>query len=154
MFDELSITITPNPRAHWCTARVVSHASPPRSSSVVPQQQPSSRLVLQFGKNVVPDNYGSIVAAPFVKLFASTDRGIRIAFLNNLSDFVFFPPTHKGLPMRPHGPPNPPNCSCPKLLSLARAVHQAHQTRLSSYRIQDVCDGVTMLRDPLYDLRT
>jgi SCY1-like protein 1 len=45
-------------------------------------------LVLQFGKNVAPDDYGSIIVAPLVKLFASTDRGTRIALLDNLSDFA------------------------------------------------------------------
>ncbi|KAG1758923.1 armadillo-type protein [Suillus occidentalis] len=45
-------------------------------------------LVLQFGKNVAPDDYGSIIIAPLVKLFASTDRGTRIALLDNLSDFA------------------------------------------------------------------
>lgn len=45
-------------------------------------------LVLQFGKNVAPDDYGSIIVAPLVKLFASTDRGTRIALLDNLSNFA------------------------------------------------------------------
>ncbi|KAG2336304.1 hypothetical protein BDR05DRAFT_1005993 [Suillus weaverae] len=45
-------------------------------------------LVLQFGKNVSPDDYGSIIVAPLVKLFASSDRGTRIALLGNLSDFA------------------------------------------------------------------
>lgn len=44
-------------------------------------------LVLQFGKNVAPDEYGAIVVAPLVKLFASPDRGTRIALLDNLPEF-------------------------------------------------------------------
>ncbi|KAG1843726.1 hypothetical protein C8R48DRAFT_736318 [Suillus tomentosus] len=45
-------------------------------------------LVLQFGKNVAPDDYGSVVVAPLVKLFASADRGTRIALLDSLPEFV------------------------------------------------------------------
>ncbi|KAG1766920.1 hypothetical protein EV702DRAFT_1148475 [Suillus placidus] len=45
-------------------------------------------LILQFGKNVAPDNYGSVIVAPLVKLFASADRGTRIALLDSLPDFA------------------------------------------------------------------
>ncbi|KAG1738786.1 hypothetical protein EDB19DRAFT_1982454 [Suillus lakei] len=45
-------------------------------------------LILQFGKNVAPDDYGSIIVAPLVKLFASADRGTRIALLDSLPDFA------------------------------------------------------------------
>ncbi|KAG2132258.1 armadillo-type protein [Suillus cothurnatus] len=45
-------------------------------------------LVLQFGKNVAPDDYGSVIVAPLVKLFASADRGTRIALLDSLPDFA------------------------------------------------------------------
>ncbi|OAX38865.1 ARM repeat-containing protein [Rhizopogon vinicolor AM-OR11-026] len=45
-------------------------------------------LVLQFGKNVVPDEYSTIIIAPLVKLFASPDRGTRIALLDNLPEFA------------------------------------------------------------------
>lgn len=45
-------------------------------------------LVLQFGKNVAPDDYGSVVVVPLVKLFASADRGTRIALLDSLPEFV------------------------------------------------------------------
>ncbi|KAG2142740.1 uncharacterized protein EDB93DRAFT_601216 [Suillus bovinus] len=45
-------------------------------------------LVLQFGKNVAPDDYSSIIVAPLVKLFASADRGTRIALLDSLPDFA------------------------------------------------------------------
>ncbi|KAG1717980.1 armadillo-type protein [Suillus paluster] len=45
-------------------------------------------LVLQFGKNVAPDDYTSVIVAPLVKLFASADRGTRIALLDSLPDFA------------------------------------------------------------------
>jgi SCY1-like protein 1 len=45
-------------------------------------------LVLQFGKNVAPNDYGSVIVAPLVKLFASADRGTRIALLDSLPDFA------------------------------------------------------------------
>ena len=45
-------------------------------------------LILQFGKNVALDEYGAIIIAPLVKLFASPDRRTRIALLENLSEFV------------------------------------------------------------------
>ncbi|KAG1736461.1 uncharacterized protein EDB91DRAFT_506231 [Suillus paluster] len=45
-------------------------------------------LVLQFGKNVAPDDYSSVIVAPLVKLFASADRGTRIALLDSLPDFA------------------------------------------------------------------
>ena len=45
-------------------------------------------LILQFGKNVAPDDCGSIIVAPLVKLFASADRGTRIALLDSLPDFA------------------------------------------------------------------
>ncbi|KAG2357230.1 hypothetical protein BDR07DRAFT_1490953 [Suillus spraguei] len=45
-------------------------------------------LVLQFGKNIAPDDYGSVIVAPLVKLFASADRGTRIALLDSLPDFA------------------------------------------------------------------
>ncbi|KAG2073379.1 ARM repeat-containing protein [Suillus decipiens] len=45
-------------------------------------------LVLQFGKNVAPDDYGSVIVTPLVKLFASADRGTRIALLDSLPDFA------------------------------------------------------------------
>ncbi|KAG1720746.1 hypothetical protein EDB19DRAFT_1963657 [Suillus lakei] len=45
-------------------------------------------LILQFGKNIAPDDYGSIIVAPFVELFASADQGTRIALLNSLPDFA------------------------------------------------------------------
>ncbi|KAG1851412.1 armadillo-type protein [Suillus subluteus] len=45
-------------------------------------------LVLQFRKNIAPDDYGSVVVAPLVKLLASADRGTRIALLDNLPDIA------------------------------------------------------------------
>jgi len=45
-------------------------------------------LVLQFGINVAPDDYGTIIITPLVKLFASPDRGTRIALLEALPDFA------------------------------------------------------------------
>jgi hypothetical protein len=44
-------------------------------------------LVLQLGKNVSPEEYSSIIIGPLCKLFASPDRGTRMALLDHLSDF-------------------------------------------------------------------
>ncbi|KAG2744199.1 hypothetical protein P692DRAFT_20877927 [Suillus brevipes Sb2] len=64
------------------------HASPPRSSLAVPQQQPSSLSSSNLDRTVTPNDYGSIIVAPLVKLFASADRGTRIALLDSLPDFA------------------------------------------------------------------
>jgi len=45
-------------------------------------------LVIQFGKNVPPENYPDTIIAPLVKLFASPDRGIRMALLEQLPEYV------------------------------------------------------------------
>ncbi|KAG1719636.1 ARM repeat-containing protein [Suillus lakei] len=45
-------------------------------------------LILQFGKNVASDDYGSIIIAPLVKRFASADHGTRIALLDSLPGFA------------------------------------------------------------------
>jgi SCY1-like protein 1 len=45
-------------------------------------------LVLQFGKNVSPDDYPSIVLAPLIKLYASPDRGTRMALLDHLGEYA------------------------------------------------------------------
>ncbi|KAF8332636.1 armadillo-type protein [Cantharellus anzutake] len=45
-------------------------------------------LVLQLGKLVAPEEYSSIVLGPVVKLFATPDRGTRVALLEHLSEFV------------------------------------------------------------------
>jgi hypothetical protein len=39
-------------------------------------------------RTVTPNDYGSIIVAPLVKLFASADRGTRIALLDSLPDFA------------------------------------------------------------------
>ncbi|KAH0832319.1 hypothetical protein J3R83DRAFT_13329 [Lanmaoa asiatica] len=45
-------------------------------------------LVLQFGNNVSPDEYTNIVLEPLIRLFASPDRGTRMALLDNLSEYA------------------------------------------------------------------
>ena len=45
-------------------------------------------LVLQFGKNVSPDEYINIIVGPLIRLFASPDRGTRMALLDNLSEYA------------------------------------------------------------------
>ena len=51
------------------------------AASIVP-------LLLQLGKNVPTDEeYITAVIAPVVSLFASPDRGVRMALLDNLHDF-------------------------------------------------------------------
>ncbi|KAJ3569627.1 hypothetical protein NP233_g4935 [Leucocoprinus birnbaumii] len=45
-------------------------------------------LVIQFGKNMPPDDYPNTIIAPLVKLFASPDRGTRMALLEQLPDYV------------------------------------------------------------------
>ncbi|KAF9453912.1 ARM repeat-containing protein [Macrolepiota fuliginosa MF-IS2] len=45
-------------------------------------------LVIQFGKNVPPDDYPSVILGPLVKLYASPDRGTRIALLDHLPEYV------------------------------------------------------------------
>lgn len=44
-------------------------------------------LVLQFGKNVPPQDYASIIMVHLVKLFSSPDRGTRMALLDHLSEY-------------------------------------------------------------------
>lgn len=51
------------------------------ASTIVP-------LVLQFGKNVSPDEYMNIILGPLIRLFASPDRGARMALLDNLSEYA------------------------------------------------------------------
>lgn len=51
------------------------------ATSIVP-------LLLQLGKNVPTDEeYVTVVIGPVVSLFASPDRGVRMALLDNLDDF-------------------------------------------------------------------
>ena len=45
-------------------------------------------LVLQFGKNVSPEEYPKVILAPIIKLFASPDRGTRMALLEHLPEYV------------------------------------------------------------------
>ncbi|KAF8557538.1 ARM repeat-containing protein [Imleria badia] len=45
-------------------------------------------LVLQFGKNVSPDEYINIILGPLIRLFAIPDRGTRMALLDNLSEYA------------------------------------------------------------------
>ena len=51
------------------------------AASIVP-------LVLQFGKNVAPQDYPTVILGPLIKLFASPDRGIRMALLEHLSEYA------------------------------------------------------------------
>ena len=45
-------------------------------------------LVLQFGKNVPPDEYPTVILTHLVKLFASPDRGTRMALLDHLPEYA------------------------------------------------------------------
>ncbi|KAJ7350311.1 armadillo-type protein [Mycena albidolilacea] len=45
-------------------------------------------LVLRFGKNVSPEDYPAVILAPLVKLFASPDRGTRMALLDHLPEYA------------------------------------------------------------------
>lgn len=44
-------------------------------------------LLLQLGENASPEEYPTVVLAPLVKLFASPDRGTRMALLDHLPQF-------------------------------------------------------------------
>ncbi|KAJ7668446.1 ARM repeat-containing protein [Mycena polygramma] len=45
-------------------------------------------LVIRFGKNVSPEDYPTVILAPLVKLFASPDRGTRMALLDHLPEYA------------------------------------------------------------------
>ncbi|KAF8160923.1 hypothetical protein B0H34DRAFT_698710 [Crassisporium funariophilum] len=45
-------------------------------------------LVLHFGTNVAPEEYSKVILAPIIKLFASPDRGTRMALLEHLPEYV------------------------------------------------------------------
>ncbi|KAJ7647578.1 armadillo-type protein [Roridomyces roridus] len=45
-------------------------------------------LVIRFGKNVSPEDYPTVILGPLVKLFASPDRGTRMALLDHLPEYV------------------------------------------------------------------
>ncbi|TFK53983.1 ARM repeat-containing protein [Heliocybe sulcata] len=44
-------------------------------------------LVLQMGKNVAPADYSTQVLAPLTKLFASSDRGTRMALIDHMEEY-------------------------------------------------------------------
>ncbi|OSD01310.1 ARM repeat-containing protein [Trametes coccinea BRFM310] len=45
-------------------------------------------LVLQFGKNVPPEDYSTVILVHLVKLYASPDRGTRMALLDHLPEYA------------------------------------------------------------------
>ncbi|KAJ3517647.1 hypothetical protein NLJ89_g377 [Agrocybe chaxingu] len=45
-------------------------------------------LVLQFGNNVAPEEYSKVILAPITKLYASPDRGTRMALLEHLPEYA------------------------------------------------------------------
>jgi SCY1-like protein 1 len=45
-------------------------------------------LVIQFGTNVSPEEFPKVILGPIVKLYASPDRGTRIALLQHLPEYV------------------------------------------------------------------
>jgi SCY1-like protein 1 len=45
-------------------------------------------LVLQIGTNVSPEEYPGTILAPVIKLYASPDRGTRMALLSHLEEYV------------------------------------------------------------------
>ncbi|KAF8070341.1 armadillo-type protein [Lyophyllum atratum] len=45
-------------------------------------------LVLQFGSNLPPEEYPNVILAPLIKLYASPDRGTRMALLDHLAEYA------------------------------------------------------------------
>lgn len=45
-------------------------------------------LVMQLGKGVSPEDYSSVILVHLVKLFASPDRGTRMALLDHLPEYA------------------------------------------------------------------
>ncbi|EPQ57591.1 ARM repeat-containing protein [Gloeophyllum trabeum ATCC 11539] len=45
-------------------------------------------LVLQMGKNVAPADYSTQIITPLVKLFASPDRGTRMALIDHMNEYA------------------------------------------------------------------
>lgn len=45
-------------------------------------------LVLQLGKNVAQQDYSTVILVHLVKLYASPDRGTRMALLDHLSEYA------------------------------------------------------------------
>jgi hypothetical protein len=82
---ESSNSLPPEFAAHRVLPALVSAlergAASTSAASIIP-------LLLQLGKNVPTDEeYATVVIGPVVSLFASPDRGVRMALLDNLDDF-------------------------------------------------------------------
>lgn len=45
-------------------------------------------LVLQLGKSVPPSDYASVILVHIIRLYASPDRGTRMALLDHLSEYA------------------------------------------------------------------
>lgn len=45
-------------------------------------------LVLHFGTHVAPEEYSKVILAPIIKLYASPDRGLRMALLEHLPEYI------------------------------------------------------------------
>ncbi|KAG5652468.1 hypothetical protein H0H81_004876 [Sphagnurus paluster] len=45
-------------------------------------------LVFKFGSNLSPEDYPNVILAPLIKLYASPDRGTRMALLDHLPEYV------------------------------------------------------------------
>ncbi|TCD64866.1 hypothetical protein EIP91_003532 [Steccherinum ochraceum] len=45
-------------------------------------------LVLQFGKNIAPQDHSSVIMVHLIKLYASPDRGTRMALLDHLEEYA------------------------------------------------------------------
>ncbi|PPQ93682.1 LOW QUALITY PROTEIN: hypothetical protein CVT25_012741 [Psilocybe cyanescens] len=45
-------------------------------------------LVLHFGANTPPEDYPKVILAPIIKLYASPDRGTRMALLEHLPEYI------------------------------------------------------------------
>ena len=45
-------------------------------------------LVLQFGANISPDDYPTLILSPLIKLYANPDRGTRMALLDHLEEYA------------------------------------------------------------------
>lgn len=45
-------------------------------------------LILQFGKNVPPEDYSTVILVHLIKLYTSPDRGTRMALLDSLPEYA------------------------------------------------------------------
>ena len=45
-------------------------------------------IVLQLGKNTGPEEYPTVILGPLIKLYASPDRGTRMALLDHLPEYA------------------------------------------------------------------